>query len=107
MSGTFQFSVRTFLWVLLASVVCAWIFRQALKGSEILLALALMLALVASFFVLTGVCFLIAWIPAMLAQRDEQISADDPYGLFAVPPSLEEDVRSADGADSQAKESGG
>jgi len=87
--GFFQFSFRTFLWLFTAAIVSAWILRQAMRGSEILIALAGLAATAGLFFVLCMGCFLIGWFPAFVAQQmGHSNDRDDPYGQFAKPPKI-------------------
>ncbi|QEG41492.1 hypothetical protein [Roseimaritima ulvae] len=83
----FQFSVRTFLWLFTATIVMAWIGRQAMRGSEILVAIAGLLLLAVGFIALCVLFFLIGWLPAFVSHRKG--SADDAVlaGL-AEPPQL-------------------
>ncbi len=65
----FQFSIRTSLWLFTAAIVMAWVGRQAMRGSEILIAIAGLLLLAAGLAALSLILFLIGWLPAFVAQR--------------------------------------
>lgn len=84
----FQFSVRSTLWLLVLASIVAWIFRQATQGNAILLALAWLFLMAASFFLLCMLGFLIGWLPAVVARRRAVVERDDPYGVYAKPPKL-------------------
>lgn len=92
----FQFSVRTFLWLFTAAIVMAWVGRQAMRGSEILIAIAGLLLLAVGFMALCMLCFLIGWLPAFVSQRMSLQSGGDgkveepvePPQLPPRPPSI-------------------
>ncbi|WP_162006542.1 hypothetical protein [Roseimaritima sediminicola] len=82
----FQFSIRSFLWLFTAAIVLAWVIRQALRGSEILVAIAAMALLVLGFMALCSVAFLIGWFPAFVSGERKLRSQDSPFTPGPQPP---------------------